>query len=228
MRYHKRTRGRPKQESLNSPTDELKLKRALLLRGKDGSVECPIDILESQKVISSTQAEAIKIYGLVWSSAFGKPKSYSGNVWASIIDGWGYSLDEKEELTLETLNKRRERYYEVDNILSGCGKTTRDCVRQLCEGHMPYYLRSAFWSESEKHKISSEIEFIDKKIDKLKKEKPSNYKKSIDDVVARKMVLLKKLKALGDESSEPLFNAYMRGQLKLALNELKRKFGIGH
>ena len=243
VRYHKQSRGRPAQNSAkadpsdirakkrrantipNSPTDEFKLKKAFLLHGYDGSVECPIDILCAQRIITEQQAEAAKVYGLVWSSAFGKPKRYSGNVWSGIIDGFGREFKPEADEDLDAVRRRRERYDDIDKLVLMYGRETKRCLRGLCEGHMPYYFKDCVYNASRSYKLDVELDSIKEKMQELSENNDKKSKAEFNSLLQRKKIVIKKLEVFSADK-EPEFNVYIRGQLRLALNELARSFGL--
>ena len=242
VQYHKQQRGRPSANQgvkdprnirasknvrllPNSPTDEFKLKKGVLLRGNDGSVDCPIDIMCAQRIITKRQAEAAKIYGLIWSSAFGKPRRYSGNVWSGILEDAGRDEYNEDGDTIEAQNARRRRYDDIDAIVQMYGSEVRKCLRGLCEGHMPYYFKDFLYNASRTYNLDIELERIDAKLDKLKEESGERAKKEFRETFKRKKLVMRKLEVFSCES-EPEFNIYIRGQLGKVLNKLAKQFGL--
>lgn len=243
VRYHKRSKGRPVQYQVdsnpnnvrvkrkrvntipNSPTDEFKLKKGFLLHGYDGSIECPIDILCAQRIITKEQAEAIKVYGLVWASAFGKPRKYSGNVWAGLIDGFGREFKEESDGDIDALRKRRDRYESIDKIVLEYGDEVRRCLRSLCEGHMPYYFKDCIYNASRTYKLDIELEVVEDKLKELSQKSDKQSKIDFDSLIHKKKTILKKLEVFSADK-EPYFNVYIREQLRLALKRLCGLFGL--
>ncbi len=246
VNYHKQGRGRPvenkakknpndikvgKSSAKNkigkarlSATDEFKLKQAYFLRGGDGSVDCPIDIMCAQRLITKEQAEAAKVYGLIWGAAFGKPRRYSGNVWAGIIDGFGREVIDTD-MSMDAQAAKRDRYNKVDKILASYGPEVRSCLRGLCEGHLPYYFRDCIFNASKTYTLDVELEKVEGELKEILNSKDKKSKDKYKKLFERRQVILKKLEVFSNEK-EPAFNIYIRGELKLALNGLAREFGI--
>lgn len=237
INYHTRQVGRPaleKQlENANvTETLEQKKKRKALLRGEDGALSCPIDIMATNHVITAGMADAIKTYGRLWALAYGQPSRYSGNVWRSIIQGYGFNDSPEEDV--DRKRAKVKKYHEADDVLKSYGTEAWLCVRMICEGKTPVYLQTAIQQHIRRAKILRQIEALDKILENIKNhsKKTKQHTSQSASIVQQKRRCLRQMEELShlDYSStgqtESYFHVWARDQFKMALRGLMREFKI--
>lgn len=242
VQYHKRGRGRPRDDSSGrqTATNEQIVRSAVLLRGKKGSADCPIDILEAQRILSKSEAEAIRTYGVLWSRAYGLPNRFSGNVWSRLSGSGASSGSDSDETEDSVFKKRRfvELFNSADDILKVYAPDARSCIRHLCEGKMPYYLKDIISVASKNYRLILRLDDIDEEIKHLKadiiRKKADKHVSSneinavyqvVESTIQEKKRLTRIVEALSD-SKEPDINVYIREQMRLAVKGLVRHFRI--
>lgn len=231
INYHTKPRGRPKKESDEenvTTTNEQSLKRQVLLRGKGGSMDDPVDVLYAQKVISEEEASAIKLYKVMWARAYGHNLNYHGNVWASLLPDAGA---ERKEVNEKTKKRNIDNYHRVDEMLKSQSQEGRRCIRILVEGKLPPYLQSSIWAASKNFKLIVRLDDIEDEVKELERKKNIERNKEerrsiineIDVLIKERRKLNKKLVLLSDKE-EPYFNIYARDEFRLSLKALIRFF----
>ena len=247
INYHKRGRGRPSSSekeislkqvkgaeiyigsSVDRGSDFARKKRDAILRGGQGSLSCPIDIMRANRNLSDGEAEALRKYKVSWILAYGDPVKYHGNTWVSMISGYGFQESPEEDVDKKIA--RVERYEEADSILKSCGPEPRNCIRLLCQGITPIYLQNQIQRSVYSHRLVRSHSSVSEKIEKIKSQSRISQEdyRMMDSLVSRKRKLEKQIRNITDSDAgfhEPLFDVWARDQFKIALRALMSYFKI--
>lgn len=224
MRYHKRGRGRPKQEKIIGPTSQQKQKRRDLLNGMDGSCECPLDVLFSHRLLTDLEARALKDYRSLWFSAYGPQKKLSGaNVWSAMVSGGGGSYSGEYIENADRKKKIVSSYHEIDDGLLEVSPQGRFHIRKLCEGYIPIFFSSQLTASMSLSKYHNEKDRYIKAKEKTAKKDQSSPE---FNALLRSITMIDKRIDELSEVEEPYESVYFREQTRLGLRYLTRVFHI--